>query len=54
MRRSTADVPLAKGSSDRFLPWLIAFMVYFAALAVVSATMMHKLVQTGTGGFPGN
>ena len=53
MRRSTADVPLAKDSSDRFLPWLIAFMVYFAALAVVSATMMHKLVQRWDRGLSG-
>lgn len=53
MRRSPVDVPLARDSSDRFLPWLVAFMVYFAALAVVSAAMMHKMVQRWDQGLSG-
>ena len=53
MRRRPADVPLAKDVSDRFLPWLIAFMVYFVALAVISATTMHKLVERWDKGLSG-
>jgi cell division transport system permease protein len=53
MRRNPADVPLAKDASDRFLPWLIAFMVYFAALALVSATMTHRIVQRWDKGLAG-
>jgi cell division transport system permease protein len=53
MRRKSADVPLAKGVSDRFLPWLIAFMVYFVALAAISATTMHKVVEHWDRGLSG-
>ncbi len=53
MRRSPADVPLARDSSERFLPWLVAFMVYFAALAAVSATTMHRVVQRWDRGLSG-
>lgn len=53
MRRSPADVPLARDTSERFLPWLIAFMVYFAALATVSATMTHRMVQRWDKGLTG-
>ncbi|MDH3792537.1 MAG: hypothetical protein OES41_12410, partial [Rhodospirillales bacterium] len=53
MRRRPADVPLAKDVSDRFLPWLVAFMVYFVALAVISATTMHKLVERWDKGLSG-
>jgi len=53
MRRRPADVPLAKDISDRFLPWLVAFMVYFVALAVISATTMHKLVERWDKGLSG-
>jgi cell division transport system permease protein len=53
MRRRSTDVPLDKDVSDRFLPWLVAFMVYFVALAVVSATMTHKLVQRWDKGLSG-
>ncbi len=53
MRRRPADVPLAKDVSDRFLPWLVAFMVYFVALAAISATTMHKLVERWDKGLSG-
>jgi cell division transport system permease protein len=53
MRHRPADVPLAKDISDRFLPWLVAFMVYFVALAAISATTMHKLVERWDKGLSG-
>lgn len=48
-----ADVPLAKDASERFLPWLVAFMVYFAALALVCGTALHKLVERWDRGLSG-
>ena len=45
MARISADLPLARDSSERFLPWLIAFMVYLAALSLTSAMVMQKVVQ---------
>ncbi len=39
MIRRTTDLPLSHDASSRFLPWLIAFMVYLAALAL-AATMV--------------
>jgi len=38
MLRAGPDLPLARDASSRFLPWLIAFMVYLAAMAL-AATM---------------
>lgn len=45
MARMSADLPLARDSSERFLPWLVAFMVYLAALSLTSAMVMQKIVQ---------
>lgn len=45
MARVSADLPLARDSSERFLPWLVAFMVYLAALSLTSAMVMQKVVQ---------
>ncbi len=53
MAPAHADVPLAKDASERFLPWLVAFMVYFAALALVSGTALHKLVERWDSGLSG-
>jgi cell division transport system permease protein len=53
MRRKPADVPLAKDVSDRFLPWLVAFMVYFVALAAVGATTIHEVVAHWDKGLSG-
>jgi cell division transport system permease protein len=38
--RSTKDLPLARDASSRFLPWLIAFMVYLAAMALTAAMVL--------------
>lgn len=50
-RRS--DVPLSSDSSGRFLPWLVAVMVYLAALAVVSAMAMNKVSERWDQGLAG-
>ncbi len=39
------DVPLDKDPSARFLPWLIAFMVYLAALALAGAIAVSNLTE---------
>ncbi len=39
MIRTAPDLPLSRDASSRFLPWLIAFMVYLAALSL-AATMV--------------
>jgi len=38
------DLPLEKDPSSRFLPWLIAFMVYLATLAVAGGMVLEGLV----------
>lgn len=38
-----SDVPLERDASGRFLPWLIAFMVYLAALSLASVMAAHKI-----------
>jgi len=40
-RRS--DLPLSKDPATRFLPWLIAFMVYLAALAVSGVMVLERV-----------
>ena len=42
-RRS--DVPLDSDASGRFLPWLVAVMVYLAALALVCALTMTRAIS---------
>ncbi len=41
-RRS--DVPLDRDASGRFLPWLVAVMVYLAALALICALSMSRAI----------
>jgi cell division transport system permease protein len=53
MDRQTSDVPLAKDASERFLPWLIAFMVYLAGLALSSAMVTRQLVERWDTGLSG-
>ncbi len=47
------DLPLERDGSVRFLPWLIAFMVYLAALAMTAGIAMQKLVQRWDQGLAG-
>lgn len=39
------DVPLDSDASARFLPWLIGFMVYLAALALAAAIAVSNLTE---------
>jgi cell division transport system permease protein len=48
-----SDVPLHRDATGRFLPWLIAVMVYLAALALVSAMAMSKIVTRWDRGLSG-
>ena len=48
-----SDVPLNRDSSGRFLPWLVAVMVYLATIALVSAMAMHKLSRQWDSGLSG-
>lgn len=48
------EVPLDSDASGPFLPWLVAFMVYLAALALTSAIAMHKIAVHWDHGLSGN
>lgn len=48
-----ADVPIGQDPSVRFLPWLVAFMVYLAALALTCAMAMQKVVERWDQGLAG-
>jgi cell division transport system permease protein len=48
------DLPLHRDPSGRFLPWLIALMVYLAALALVCAMAMAKMVDRWDSGLSGS
>ncbi len=47
------DVPLDKDASARFLPWLIAFMVYLATLALAAAIAVSNVAQAWDSGLAG-
>jgi cell division transport system permease protein len=47
------DVPLDGDASGRFLPWLVAIMVYLAALALVSALTMSRTIAHWQAGLSG-
>ncbi|OFX12766.1 MAG: cell division protein, partial [Alphaproteobacteria bacterium RIFOXYD12_FULL_60_8] len=40
----SADLPLAKDATSRFLPWLIAVMVFLAAVAIAGALATEVVV----------
>jgi cell division transport system permease protein len=50
---SGGEVPLARDASARFLPWLIAFMVYLAALALMAAGAMDAVAERWQGDLEG-
>ncbi len=53
MRRLSAwdsfrpDIALSRDESSRFLPWIIALMVYLAALTLTSSFTLHHTVTAG-------
>ncbi len=50
---AAGEVPLARDASARFLPWLIAFMVYLAALALLAAVAMDAMAARWQGDLQG-
>lgn len=51
--RGHYDIPLRRDATGRFLPWIIALMVYLAALSLAAALMLSDLASrwdTGLGG----
>jgi cell division transport system permease protein len=45
MLRRRLDIPLNRDSSVRFLPWIIALMVYLAGLALASTLVLQGALQ---------
>lgn len=50
---SRTDLPLDHDAHARFLPWLIAFMVYLAVLAVAGILVLHNTVSRWDSGISG-
>ena len=50
---SRTDLPLDHDAHARFLPWLIAFMVYLAALAVAGILVLNSTVNRWDQGISG-
>ncbi|MBI2253263.1 MAG: hypothetical protein HYU58_01445 [Proteobacteria bacterium] len=48
------DLPLDRDAAARFLPWILGFMVYLAALAVGSALVVDRLSDHWQSGLTGN
>ncbi len=48
------DLPLDRDASARFLPWILGFMVYLAALAVGTALVVDRLSTHWQSGLTGN
>lgn len=53
MIRARRDVPLQRDASARYLPWLIGFMVYLAALALAAALAVSNLAERWDTGLAG-
>ena len=41
------DVPLSRDEASRFLPWIIALMVYLTALTLAGSFSLHRTVTAG-------
>lgn len=48
-----SDLPLDRDASGRFLPWIIGFMVYLAALTLAGAMAVDELVERWQAGLTG-
>lgn len=49
----SAELPLARDGSNRYLPWIVAFMVYLAVLALAGAMVLSSNVSRWGGGLSG-
>ena len=47
------DLPLRGDATARFLPWIIAIMVYLAALTLTGAMVVGSAVSTWSAGLSG-
>jgi len=45
MRLSSRDVPLDRDASGPFLPWIVAVLVYLAALATAAALLVNQVTD---------
>ena len=48
------DLPLDRDAAAKFLPWILGFMVYLAALAVGAALIVDRLADHWRAGLTGN
>ncbi|ACJ01437.1 cell division protein FtsX [Rhodospirillum centenum] len=53
-RRGHYDIPLKRDATGRFLPWIIALMVYLASLSLVAAMVMSDLAARWDTGLSGS
>lgn len=53
-RRAHFDIPLKQDATGRFLPWIIALMVYLAALALAASLVLSGLAQRWDNSLSGN
>src|SRR5258708_8972794 len=53
MRRRGFDIPLNRDGSGRFLPWLIALMVYLAGLPLAGTLVLNGALQPWDRGLVG-
>lgn len=49
-----SDLPLDRDAAAKFLPWILGFMVYLAALAVGAAMVVDRLSASWQTGLTGN
>ncbi len=54
MIRGSSALPLSRDASSRFLPWLIAFMVWLAAMAMAVVMILSAAGQQWRSGLAGN
>ena len=54
MLRAASSVDLGRDSSSRFLPWIIALMVFMAALALAAALVLQSAVKRWDAGLTGS
>ena len=54
MAASSASPPLTRDSSSRFLPWIIALMVFLAAFALAAAMLLADAIERWDRGLSGS
>lgn len=53
MAKARLDLPLNRDGSVRFLPWIVALMVYLASLSLAGAVMVRNVVERWDRGLSG-